>query len=131
VRPPVTPHPRQPVLDSPSTHCVHATDPTGRPDCELTAVIRFGNVALCAACQQRRSSVGKGQRPVALATGPTISILGWITTAHQQVADADQALRAAVTRARRSGHSWTAIGTQLSISRQAAQQRFTEPRRRT
>ncbi len=37
---------------------------------------------------------------------------------------ADVLLRVRVNAARQSGHSWTAIGLALGISRQAAQQRF-------
>ncbi|MFY0409786.1 hypothetical protein [Solicola sp. PLA-1-18] len=39
-------------------------------------------------------------------------------------------LRAAVASARAAGDSWTVIGAALDISRQAAQQRFGEPRTR-
>ena len=32
-----------------------------RPGCQLLAVVRYGPAALCAACDQRRSTLGKGQ----------------------------------------------------------------------
>jgi hypothetical protein len=107
--------------------CHYADDPNARPQCTLTAVVRYGNVALCSSCQARRSTLGKGQRPLPLATSPALDVLDWVTTAHQQANDADRALAAAVTRARQAGHPWSAIGTRLGVSRQAAQQRFAAP----
>ena len=56
---------------------------------------------------------------------PTLDVLDWVTTAHQQASTAEATLAGAVTRARQAGTSWTVIGTQLGISRQGAQQRFT------
>jgi hypothetical protein len=46
-------------------------------------------------------------------------------TAAAAIKDATQGL---VTEARQAGHTWQEIGQLLSISRQAAQQRFTAPR---
>jgi hypothetical protein len=105
--------------------CYYANDPTHRPACTLTASVRLGAVALCASCNTTRSSLGKGQTPVPLPTGRTFDVLGWVATAHQQADTAEATLAAAVTRARQSGASWTAIGAQLGLSRQGAQQRFT------
>jgi hypothetical protein len=119
----VTHPPRQHLLDAP-VWCSHATDPDRRPHCTLTATIRFGTLALCEPCASRRSTVGKGQPPVELPPGPSIDLLSWIGTAHHQAAAAERILTAAVTRARQAGLSWTAIGAQLGVSRQAAQQRF-------
>lgn len=49
----------------------------------------------------------------------------------RRTADAEdqvrELLRQAVASARSSGHSWAAIGAELGMSRQAAQQRFGEP----
>lgn len=56
--------------------------------------------------------------------GP-VDVLDWIATAHNQVIEVEQVLTAAITRARQTGTSWTAIGARLGTSRQAAQQRFT------
>src|SRR5258706_31348 len=38
----------------------------GRPDCQVLAAVCYGPVALCASCDQRRSSAGKGTAPVRL-----------------------------------------------------------------
>jgi hypothetical protein len=115
---------RQQYVDT-SRLCSYADDPARRPACTLTATIRFGNVALCPSCNLARSSVGKGQTPVRLPTGPAIDILGWVATANRQATAAEATLTAAVTRARQAGASWSAIGAQLGITRQGAQQRFT------
>lgn len=115
---------RQESVDT-AVRCHYADDPVRRPRCDLTATVRYGTVALCPSCQAARSTLGKGQPPVPLPTGPPLDVLDWIATAHEQTIAADRTLTAAVTRARQSGTSWTAIGTQLGVSRQAAQQRFT------
>ena len=47
-----------------------------------------------------------------------------IIAANDALADAERQLRAAVDAARASGESWTVIGAALGVSRQAAQQRF-------
>ena len=86
--------------------------------------MRYGAVALCPTCQARRSTVGKGQPPLPLPPGPPVDVLAWVATAHQQTNDTQRALAAAVTRARQAGASWSLIGVQLGVSRQAAQQRF-------
>jgi hypothetical protein len=53
--------------------------------------------------------------------------LAAITAALQVVRTADEALRAAVDRARAAGHTWQTIGDLLGTSRQAAFQRFGRP----
>ena len=110
--------------------CYYAGDPTRRPACTLTATVRLGAVALCASCNTTRSTLGKGQTPIPLPPGPAFDVLGWVATAHQQAAAAEATLAAAVTRARQTGASWSAIGNQLGLSRQGAQQRFTRTRTR-
>ena len=79
--------------------------------------------------QRRRSTLGKGQTPIPLPAGPAFDVLAWVATAHQQAGVAEATLAAAVTRARQAGASWTAIGAQLGLSRQGAQQRFARIRR--
>jgi hypothetical protein len=118
-----SPRSQQPV-DIPMV-CYYANDPTHRPACTLTATVRLGAVALCASCNTTRSTLGRGQTPVPLPTGPTVDVLGWVATAHQQTRAAEATLAAAVTRARQSGATWSAIGAQLGLSRQGVQQRFT------
>jgi hypothetical protein len=115
---------RQRTVDSPRL-CYYADDPARRPRCTLTATVQYGAVALCASCNAARSTLGKGQLPVPLPARQQFDVLGWVATAHQQAAAAEATLAAAVTRARQTGASWTAIGAQLGISRQGAQQRFT------
>ena len=115
---------RQQPVDT-ARACYYADDPALRPHCTLTATIRLGNVVLCASCNTARSTLGKGQTAVPLPPGPGLDVLGWVTTAHQQATTAEATLAGAVTRARQSGTSWSAIGAQLGISRQGTQQRFT------
>jgi len=115
---------RQQPVDTPKV-CHYAGDPARRPACTLTATVRLGAVALCASCNAARSSLGKGQTPVPLPTGPAFDVLGWVATANRQASTAESTLAAAVTRARQAGASWSAIGAQLGLSRQGAQQRFT------
>ncbi len=118
-------HPRcQQNLDS-IVWCSHATDFDRRPHCTLTATVRFGTIALCGPCASRRSTVGKGQPGIPLPPSPTIDLLSWIAAAQHDAAAAEHTLNAAITRARQAGLPWTAIGAQLGVSRQAAQQRFT------
>ncbi len=104
--------------------CSHATDPHLRPDCTLTATLRFGSVVLCRPCASRRSTVGKGQPEIPLPPSPIIDLRGWIAAAARDAAAAEHTLNAAISRARQAGLSWSAIGAQLGVSRQAAQQRF-------
>jgi hypothetical protein len=120
------PHRQRPV-DTPRP-CHYAADPDRRPRCTLTATIQLGAVALCASCNAARSTLGKGQTPVPLPLGPAFDVLDWVATAHQQARAAEATLTAAVTRARQTGATWTAIGAQLGLSRQGAQQRFTRIR---
>jgi hypothetical protein len=115
---------RQQPVDRPPL-CYYADDPARRPRCTLAATLQVGAVALCASCNAARSTLGKGQRSVPLTAGHEFDVLGWVATAQQQARAAEATLAAAVTSARQAGASWTAIGAQLGISRQGAQQRFT------
>ena len=120
-------HRQRPVdsaSDTPATRCYYADDPTHRPHCQLTATLRYGSVPLCASCAAQRSTLGKGQPPTALPTSAPFDVLGWVATAHHHASTAENTLTAAITRARQAGASWSAIGAQLGISRQAAQQRY-------
>jgi hypothetical protein len=104
--------------------CAYAGDPTARPDCQLSAVVCYGSVALCPSCDRARSTLGKGITPRRLPAGPPLDPLDWINTTERELRAAADLLAAAVTRARQHGHTWTAIGHALGVSRQAAQQRF-------
>jgi hypothetical protein len=108
--------------------CIYAARPDTRPDCEVTAVLRRGNSALCASCDTRRSTLGKGARAVPVRGGP-VSLLEWISQARARLAAAETELVGAVTRARQDGQSWAAIAASLGTTRQAAQQRFGARRR--
>ena len=114
---------RQQPVDS-SLRCYYADDPATRPQCTLTATIQLETVMLCPSCNALRSTLGKGQTPIPLPAGQAFDVLGWVATAHQQANAAEATLAAAVTRARQTGASWAAIGAQLSLTRQGAQQRF-------
>jgi hypothetical protein len=112
------------MVDMSAPRCRYATEPGTRPDCQLTAVVRRGRVALCASCDALRSTLGKGQAPARLPAAPPIGPLDWVTQAQAQLRAAEAELAAAVIRARQAGQTWTAIGASLGITRQAAQQRF-------
>ena len=108
-------------------HCHYATDPAARPCCEVIAVLRRGDVALCASCDARRSSLGTGEPAPPLPPAPPAGLLHWVATAQARLRDAEAELAAAAHRARQHGHSWQAIGATLGTTRQAAQQRFGSP----
>jgi hypothetical protein len=92
-----------------------------RPDCQVLAAVRYGQLALCAPCDQRRSTLGKGTRPVAL---PDPCALLEIAAARRACQQAEAELRQAVAAARQAGHPWSAVAAILGATRQAAQQRF-------
>lgn len=93
-----------------------------RPHCEQLATVVYGPIALCAACDRRRSTVAKGTTRRHL---PDPRPLTRIRPARRAVQTAEAELAATVTAARAAGHPWSAIAAALGISRQAAQQRFT------
>jgi hypothetical protein len=107
-----------------AVRCHYAGDPARRPDCTLTAEVRFGATALCGSCARARSTLGKGIVPAPLPPGPPLDVLAWVTDADAAVRQAQRHLAAAVTRARSQGHSWAQIAGRLGVTRQAAQQRF-------
>ena len=43
------------------SRCIYALRPADRPGCQLTATVTYGGIALCAACDTERSTLGKGQ----------------------------------------------------------------------
>lgn len=90
------------------------------PDCQVLAAVCYGPVALCARCDQRRSTLGKGTAAVRLPDpGALLQI-----AARDACQQAAAALRHAVAAARQAGHPWSAVAAILEVSRQAAQQRF-------
>jgi hypothetical protein len=92
-----------------------------RPDCLVLASVRYGPVALCSGCDQRRSSTGKGTPPARLPDPHALLQIAAARDACQQTA---AALRHAVAAARQAGHPWSAVAAILGGTRQAAQQRF-------
>jgi hypothetical protein len=92
-----------------------------RPGCQVLAAVRYGPVALCAGCDQRRSTAGKGTPATAL---PDPRALLEIAAAGDACQQAAAALRHAVAAARQAGHPWSAVAAILGGTRQAAQQRF-------
>jgi hypothetical protein len=106
-----------------AVRCLYAFRPADRPNCRLTASVTYGTTALCSACDLQRSTLGKGQPGKPLPdTEP--EPLGLLTDARRQFIAAREQLNAAVTRARQHHTTWTAIASELGITRQAAQQRF-------
>jgi hypothetical protein len=93
-----------------------------RPECQILAAVRYGQLALCAHCDQRRSTLGKGTPPVSL---PDPRALIEIAAARDACQQAEAALHAAVTAARQAGHPWSSVAAILAVTRQAAWQRFT------
>lgn len=110
-------------VDTPLS-CYYAGDPD-RPDCERIAVVAYGRAALCANCNQRRSTLGKGVTPRWLQPpAPQREALVAVESARQKLWQAEVDLAEAVAAARSIGCSWSHLGRALATSRQAAQQRF-------
>ena len=106
------------------TACFYAQRPQDRPCCEGLGVVRYGPTTLCGDCDRRRSAVGKAMTPVRL---PDPAALLEVIAARDACAHAELALRHTVRSARHAGHAWSAVGTVVGTTRQAAQQRFDEP----
>ena len=82
-------------VDSPLT-CEYDGDPR-RPECEHIAVVAYGPIALCASCNLRRSTVGKGISPRWLEPpAPQREALLIVESARQQLGQAEARLTAAV-----------------------------------
>jgi hypothetical protein len=90
-----------------------------RPDCDGVATVAYGPTTLCASCDLRRSTVGKGTTPRPV---PGIELARLIAAAH-----AESELADAAHIARQAGASWTQIGDAVGLTRQAAQQRWKQP----
>ncbi len=106
--------------------CLYALRPHERPDCQLSPAVAYGPTALCSSCDQQRSTLGKGHaaRPLPDTTADPLDLL---TDARAHLAVANEQLAAAVTRARQHHATWSSIATVLGATRQAAQQRFSQP----
>jgi hypothetical protein len=108
------------------SRCIYALRPADRPGCQLTATVTYGEIALCAACDTQRSTLGKGQTRHHL-PGTEPDPIALLADARTHLIDAHEQLQAAVIRARQHHTTWTAIARVLGTTRQAAQQRFTRP----
>ncbi len=84
----------------------------------------YDQVKLCADCDSRRSTMGKGVTPRILVVGRDWSALVAVETAVGRLEAAEAELAGAVEHARRLGHSWGMLGAALGVTRQAAQQRY-------
>ncbi len=121
MRPPADPAGVNTILTSGLASAGHYAG--ARPDCQHLASVRYGPIALCASCDQRRSITGKGATPVRL---PDPHVLPEVAAARDACAQAGTALHRAVALARQAGHPWSTIAALLGVTRQAAQQRFTQ-----
>jgi len=112
---------RQDVLAA-SLSCYYAQGARpARPHCQGVAVGAYGNIALCRACDQIRSAVGRTNAPRPLPAAQLFQLMA----AARTLAQAEHDLAEAVRQARQAGASWTHIGDAVGVSRQAAQQRWT------
>ena len=84
--------------------CHYADRPDMRPGCEGAASVRYGRIALCASCDERRSLVGEGLAGVNLPVPRAMHLL--------QVVEA-QALFCALGAATVAGHGPEAMGPAL------------------
>jgi hypothetical protein len=57
-------------------------------------VIRRGDVALCASCDARRSTLGKGQPATRLPAAPPADLLHWVTQDQRRLRNAEAELAA-------------------------------------
>jgi hypothetical protein len=114
-------HPRQAALTG-ALRCFYDAPRHRRlrPDCDGVAVVAYGPTTLCASCDLRRSTVGKGMTPRPV---PGVE-LGRLAEASHAAADAERKLADAAHAARDAGASWAQIGDALGLTRQAAQQRW-------
>ena len=109
--------------------CFFAEQPDFRPECQHRAVVAYDKLKLCASCDSRRSTMGKGVTPRSLVAGRDWSALIAVQTAADRVGVAEVELSQAVEHARGLGHSWGELGAAIGVTRQAAQQRFGTPAR--
>jgi hypothetical protein len=79
----------------------------------------YCNATCRSAARRQRANVNEG-----LTALPAAGTLGEVGSAHRQVLEAQDLLRAAVERARTEGHTWQEIGEVVGTTRQAAFQRF-------
>ena len=82
-----------------AARCLYTLRPAERPGCQLTAIVTYGGIALCSACDVQRSTLGKGQTRSRLPdTEPDPIAL--LADARLHLIDAHEQSQAAVIRAR-------------------------------
>jgi hypothetical protein len=116
-------HQRQSPLTA--LRCYYAHQHLRRPPshCGEVPIVAYGSIVLCAACDKRRSAVGKGMTPRPV-PGAALARLDQAASASRE---ADSILTDAALATRRAGASWAQIGQAAGITRQAAQQRWGTP----
>jgi hypothetical protein len=102
--------------------CVYARDRRRRPDCNGVAVVAYGAIALCAACDRARSLVGDGGGIVGHRL-PDAELCHLTPIAHHLV-HAERLLARAVHSAREAGATWNQIGQTLGVTERAALKRW-------
>jgi hypothetical protein len=119
-----TPNPRQETLTG-MLRCHYDTDERRplRPHCQGFAIVAYGDIRLCATCDQMRSAVGRTN----IARAVPGAELAHLIDAAQAVTRAERQLADAVRAARVAGASWAQIGDAVGLTRQAAQQRWRHP----
>jgi hypothetical protein len=104
----------------------HYADGVGhveRPHCQQVAAVAYGTIVLCAMCDTMRSAGRNVPRKVPGAQ------LNELAVAAVALAKAEESLAKAAFDARAAGASWSQVGDAMSITRQAAQQRFGQQER--
>jgi hypothetical protein len=71
------------------SRCIYALRPVDRPGCQLTATVTYGAIALCSACDARRSTLGEGQTRRRLPDTPPDPI-ALLADAHLHLIDAHE-----------------------------------------
>lgn len=104
----------------PSLTACHYTDDARRPGCQHIAEVAYGTIALCADCDRRRSTVGKGT----IVTRLNPRSLQAVRQAAEELDRAQQHLDDTVRSARHNRATWAQIADTLGVTRQAAHQRW-------
>src|ERR1035437_6251077 len=108
------------TMTTAAARCIYALRPVDRPNCQLTATVTYGGIALCSACEAQRSTLGKGQTRRRLPdTQPDPIAL--LADARLPPINPHEQFQAPVIRARQPPPPGAAIARVLGTPRQAAQ----------